>query len=150
MHHTPEWTMAAVEPSGSATGGAFLDCLSDSLLLQTDSVPWSFVYRTPFAVKSPFCNTVSPGGEGPKHFPASVTNFESFPDNCCISRDCRLSGCFIMNTWKCYLLLELPCIQFLRPCKMRSFHLCAGSLYPVVHTSTFFLFFLSRPNFVAA
>jgi hypothetical protein len=25
-------------------------------------------YRTPFAVESPFCNTVSPGGSGPKHF----------------------------------------------------------------------------------
>jgi hypothetical protein len=31
-------------------------------------------YRTPFAVESPFCNTVSPGGGGPKHFPASITN----------------------------------------------------------------------------
>jgi hypothetical protein len=32
-------------------------------------------YRTPCAVVSPFCNTVSPGGGGgPKHFPASITN----------------------------------------------------------------------------
>jgi hypothetical protein len=31
-------------------------------------------YRTPFAVESPFCNTVSSGGGGPKHFPASITN----------------------------------------------------------------------------
>jgi hypothetical protein len=31
-------------------------------------------YRTPFAVESPFCNTVSPGGGGPNHFPASITN----------------------------------------------------------------------------
>jgi hypothetical protein len=31
-------------------------------------------YRTPFAAESPFCNTVSPGGGGPKHFPASITN----------------------------------------------------------------------------
>jgi hypothetical protein len=31
-------------------------------------------YRTPFAVESPFCNTVCPGGGGPKHFPASITN----------------------------------------------------------------------------
>jgi hypothetical protein len=31
-------------------------------------------YRTPFAVESPFCSTVSPGGGGPKHFPASITN----------------------------------------------------------------------------
>jgi hypothetical protein len=30
-------------------------------------------YRRPFAVESPFCNTVSPGG-GPKHFPTSITN----------------------------------------------------------------------------
>jgi hypothetical protein len=29
---------------------------------------------TPFAVESPFCNTVFPGGGGPKHFPASITN----------------------------------------------------------------------------
>jgi hypothetical protein len=42
-------------------------------------------------------------------FPRQLqTNFESFPDNCCISRDCRLTGYFIINTWKCYLLLELP------------------------------------------
>jgi hypothetical protein len=32
------------------------------------------VSRTPFAVELPFCNTVSPGGGGPKHFPASITN----------------------------------------------------------------------------
>jgi hypothetical protein len=25
-------------------------------------------------VESPFCNTVFPGGGGPKHFPASITN----------------------------------------------------------------------------
>jgi hypothetical protein len=31
-------------------------------------------YRTPFAVESPFYNTVSPGGGGPKHFPTSITN----------------------------------------------------------------------------
>jgi hypothetical protein len=31
------------------------------------------------------------------------TNFESFPNNC-ISRDCRLTGYFIINMWKCYLL----------------------------------------------
>jgi hypothetical protein len=31
-------------------------------------------YRTPFAVESPFCNTVSPGDCGPKHFTASITN----------------------------------------------------------------------------
>jgi hypothetical protein len=31
-------------------------------------------YRTPFAVESPFCNTVSPGGGRPKHFPASIRN----------------------------------------------------------------------------
>jgi hypothetical protein len=28
----------------------------------------------PFAAESPFCNTVSPGGGSPKHFPASITN----------------------------------------------------------------------------
>jgi hypothetical protein len=37
--------------------------------------------------------------------------FESFPNNCCISRDCRLTGYFIINMWKCYLLFELPCIS---------------------------------------
>jgi hypothetical protein len=31
-------------------------------------------YRTPFAMESPFCNMVSPGGGGPKHFPSSFTN----------------------------------------------------------------------------
>jgi hypothetical protein len=31
-------------------------------------------YRTPFSVESPFCNTVSPGGGGLKHFPAPITN----------------------------------------------------------------------------
>jgi hypothetical protein len=38
-------------------------------------------------------------------------NFESSPNNCCISRDCRLTGYFIINMWKCYLLLELSCIR---------------------------------------
>jgi hypothetical protein len=61
----------------------------------------------------PFCSTVTPGGGGPKHFPASIKNklwwnrksyFESFPNNCCISRDCRQTGYFIMNMWKCHLL----------------------------------------------
>jgi hypothetical protein len=43
-------------------------------------------------------------------FPRQLqTNFESFPNNCCISRDCRLTGYFIMNMWKCYLLFELHC-----------------------------------------
>jgi hypothetical protein len=38
-------------------------------------------------------------------FPRQIqANFESFPNNCCISRDCRLSGYFIINMWKCYLL----------------------------------------------
>jgi hypothetical protein len=37
------------------------------------------------------------------------TNFESFPNNRCISRDCRLTGYFIINMWKCYLLFELLC-----------------------------------------
>jgi hypothetical protein len=67
-------------------------------------------YRTPFAVESPFCNTVSAGGGDPKHFPASIINFESFPNNCCASRDCRLTGYFIINMWKCCLLFELLCI----------------------------------------
>jgi hypothetical protein len=31
-------------------------------------------HRKSFAVESPFCNTVSPGGGGPKHFPTSITN----------------------------------------------------------------------------
>jgi hypothetical protein len=38
------------------------------------------------------------------------TNFESFPNNCCISRDCRLTDYFIINMCKFYLLFELPCI----------------------------------------
>jgi hypothetical protein len=33
-------------------------------------------------------------------FPRQLqTNFESFPNNCCISRDCRLTGYFIINMW---------------------------------------------------
>jgi hypothetical protein len=36
-------------------------------------------------------------------------NFESFPNYWCISRDCRLTGYFIMNTWKCCVLFEVPC-----------------------------------------
>jgi hypothetical protein len=39
------------------------------------------------------------------------TSFESFPNNCCISRDCRLTDYFIINMWKCYLLFELPCVM---------------------------------------
>jgi hypothetical protein len=38
-------------------------------------------------------------------------NFESFPNYWCISRDCRLTGYFIINVWKCYLLFELPCMS---------------------------------------
>jgi hypothetical protein len=46
-------------------------------------------------------------------FPRQLqTNFESFSDNCCISRDCRLTGYFIINMLKCYLLFELSCIFF--------------------------------------
>jgi hypothetical protein len=41
-------------------------------LLQSWS-PQTAGYRTPFAVESPFCNTVSPGGGGPIHLPASIT-----------------------------------------------------------------------------
>jgi hypothetical protein len=45
-------------------------------------------------------------------FPRQLqTNFERFPNNCCISRDCRLTGYFIINVWKCYLRFELPCIM---------------------------------------
>jgi hypothetical protein len=29
----------------------------------------------------------------------------------CILRNCRLTGYFIINMWKCYLLFELPCIH---------------------------------------
>jgi hypothetical protein len=36
-------------------------------------------------------------------------NFESFPNYWCTSRDCRLTGYFIINMWKCYLLFELSC-----------------------------------------
>jgi hypothetical protein len=65
---------------------------------------WSrhFVTRSPLAVAAR--NT----------FPRQLqTNFESFPNKCCISRDCRLTGYFIINMWKCYLLFELPCIYAL-------------------------------------
>jgi hypothetical protein len=35
---------------------------------------------------------------GPKHFPRQLkTNFESFPNSCCLSRDCRLTGYLFMN-----------------------------------------------------
>jgi hypothetical protein len=36
------------------------------------------------------------------------TNFKSFPNNYRVSRDCRLTGYFIINKWTCYLLFELP------------------------------------------
>jgi hypothetical protein len=46
----------------------------------------------------------------------NISKLESFPNYWCISRDCRLTGYFIINIWKCYLLLELPCIYgFLIP-----------------------------------
>jgi hypothetical protein len=46
-----------------------------------------------------------------KTFPRQLqTNFESFPNNCRISSDCRLTGYFIINVLKCCLLFELPCI----------------------------------------
>jgi hypothetical protein len=41
------------------------------------------------------------------------TNFDSFPNNCWISHDCRLTGYSIINMWKCYLLFELLCIPSL-------------------------------------
>jgi hypothetical protein len=43
-------------------------------MLQNGAILHPAVYRTPFAVESPFYNMVSPGGGGPKHFPASITN----------------------------------------------------------------------------
>jgi hypothetical protein len=63
---------------------------------------WSrhFVTRSPLAVAAR--NTFSRQLQ---------TNFESFPNNCCISRDCRLTGYFIINMWRCCLLFELPCIS---------------------------------------
>jgi hypothetical protein len=39
-----------------------------------------------------------------------------------ISRDCRLTGYFIINIWKCYLLFELPCIF--------KFWFCSPSMFP--------------------
>jgi hypothetical protein len=49
-------------------------------------------------------------------FPRELqTNFESFPYNCFISRDCWLTGYFIINMWKCYLLFELPCTLIKAP-----------------------------------
>jgi hypothetical protein len=59
-----------------------------------------------FATRSPLASAAR------NTFPCQLqTNFESFPDNYCISRDCRLTGYFITNMWKCYLLFELPCIE---------------------------------------
>jgi hypothetical protein len=40
-------------------------------------------------------------------------NFESFPNYWCILRDCRRTGYFIINRWKCYLLFELPCTSWI-------------------------------------
>jgi hypothetical protein len=49
-----------------------------------------------FATRSPLAAVAR------KTFPRQLqTNFESFPNNCCISRDCRLTGYFIINVWKC-------------------------------------------------
>jgi hypothetical protein len=36
-------------------------------------------------------------------------HFDSFSNYWCISRDCRLTGYFIINMWKCYHLFKLPC-----------------------------------------
>jgi hypothetical protein len=45
-------------------------------------------------------------------FPRQLqTNFQSFPNNCWTTRDCRLAGYSIINMWKCYLLFELLCIS---------------------------------------
>jgi hypothetical protein len=56
--------------------------------------------------------TRSPLAEASRNtFPRQLqTNFESFPNNC-ILRDCRLTGYFIINMWKFYLLFELSCIN---------------------------------------
>jgi hypothetical protein len=82
-------------------------------------------YRTTFAVESPTVldterlllwsrhfATLSPLAAVARNtFPRKLqTDFENFPNNYCISRDCRLYGYFITNMWKCYLLFELPCI----------------------------------------
>jgi hypothetical protein len=56
-------------------------------------------------------------------FPRQLqTNFEIVPNNCCVSRDCRLTGYFITNMWKCYLVFELPCIisSLTKDCRWRS------------------------------
>jgi hypothetical protein len=62
---------------------------------------WSrhFVTRSPLAAAAR------------NNFPRQLqTKFENFPNNCWKSRDCRLTGYFIINMWKCYLLFELSCI----------------------------------------
>jgi hypothetical protein len=62
---------------------------------------WSRHFATRYSLAAAARNT----------FPRPLqTNFESFPNNCCISRDCRLNDYFIVNMWKYYLLFELPCI----------------------------------------
>jgi hypothetical protein len=53
--------------------------------------------RRHFATRSPLAAVAR------NTFPRRLqTNFESFRNKCCISRDCRLTGYFIINMWKCY------------------------------------------------
>jgi hypothetical protein len=66
-------------------------------------------YRTPFAVESPATQSPLVAAARNTFSRQLQTNFESFPNNCCVSHDCRLIGYFIINMWKCYLLFELPC-----------------------------------------
>jgi hypothetical protein len=61
-----------------------------------------------FWIQNAFCcgvdfETQSPLAAAARNtFPRQLqTNFESFPNNCCISRDCRLTGYFITNMSKC-------------------------------------------------
>jgi hypothetical protein len=81
------------------------DALSHFLKIRGGTYTTALTYSQPLhscpykiAVESPYCNTVSPGGGGPNTFPRQLlTNFESFPNKCCISCDCRLTGYFIIN-----------------------------------------------------
>jgi hypothetical protein len=63
------------------------------------------VWSRHLATRSPLAATAR------NTFPRQLqTNFESFPNNC-LSRDCRLTGYFIINKWKCHLVYELPCMS---------------------------------------
>jgi hypothetical protein len=82
--------------------------LEGVVFLAGGSIPkrvWNSRCTVHFATRSPLAAAA-------RHtFPRQLqTNFDSFPNNLCITCDCRPTGYFIINMWKCYLLFELPCI----------------------------------------